>query len=226
MRLNFRHRRYLANYFIKDKLDGRSYDVWAIRSSVINKYSKELRELILQCMDLVVGEGFSERFKKNEGLIKHMWSGTSIDPEAIGITWDTVVEFMKRNIKIPKPRFSGWELTKDNVGRYTPNINLHSMGPIPDIQEFYKNYDLIFPKSVWDSKPFREIQNIYLKTCVDYCSSPLELVDYFCGSDWDEFRLDLRTFLIPQGIKTTEDLRREYSKYYEICASEFRRELC
>lgn len=219
MRLNFRHRRYLASYFIKDRLDGRSYDIWAIRTSVIKKYSKELYELILQCMDIVVGEGFSERFKKNEIALKRMWNGTSIGPEAIGISWDTVVELMKEKVKIPKPRYAGWELTRNNIGRYLPNLNLQNMEPVPDIQEFNKGYELVFPKSVWDSKPFREIQNIYLKLCVEYCSSPLELVDYFCGSDWDEFRLDLRTFLMPQGIKTTEDLQREYPKYYEIFRS-------
>ena len=69
MRLNFKHRRYIAGQFIKDQLDGGSYDVWSVRNSITRKYSKEIRELILQCMELVRGEGFVEYFKRNEGII-------------------------------------------------------------------------------------------------------------------------------------------------------------
>lgn len=220
MRLNFKYRRCLASYFIKDQLDGKGYDTWAIRNAVIRKYSKEIRELILQCMELVRGEGFSDYFKRNESLFKHMWSGSTIEPGGIGISWNTIVDHIKKEVKFPAQRYPGWDLTISNIGRYVPNINLNNgMGSIPSLPEFSKDYELVFPKSVWDSEPFREIQNIYLKACAEYCSSPPELVDYFCGSDWDEFRLDLRTFLIPQGIKTTEDLQREYPKYYEIFRS-------
>jgi hypothetical protein len=226
MRLNFRHRRYLANYFIRDRI-GSGYDVWSTRSAVLKKYSKELYELILQCMELERGEGFVDYFKRNTELFKHMWAGSTIEPGFIGLSWNTVVDHIKKEVKMPTQRFPGWELTTGNIGRYIPNINLNNnMGPVPNLAEFSKDYELVFPKSVWDSEPFREIQNIYLKLCVEYCSSPPELVDYFCGSDWDEFRLDLRTFLIPQGIKTVKDLQYEYPKYYEILISDFRRELC
>lgn len=222
MRLNFKYRRYLANYFIKDKLDSGSYDIWSRRNSVLRKNSKEIYELILQCMELVRGEGFSEYFKRNTKLFKHMWSGSTIEPGGIGISWDTIVDHIKKEVKFPAQRYPGWDLTTSNIGRYVPNINLNNgMGPIPNLAEFSKDYELIFPNSVRDSAPFREIQNIYLKTCVEYCSSPPELVDYFCGSDWDEFRLDLRTFLVPQGIRTVEDLRLEYPKFYEILVSNF-----
>lgn len=226
MRLNFKHRRYIAGQFIKDQLDGGSYDVWSVRNSITRKYSKEIRELLLQCMELVRGEGFVEYFKRNEGMFKQMWRGTSISPSAIGIKLETIVDYLKEKVKIPKQRYPGWELSTLNVGRYIPNVNLQGAGIVPDLSEFCRDYEIYFPKSVWDSEPFREIQNMYLKVCVEYCSSPAELVDYFCGSDWDEFRLDLRTFLMPQGIKTTEDLKKEFPKYYEILATDFRREIC
>jgi hypothetical protein len=170
-------------------------------------------------MDIVIGEGFSERFKKGESSLKSMWVGTSVEPKSIGISWNTIIEHIKKEVKIPKSRYPGWELTTGNIGRYVPDFNLRGVDPIPDIREFNKDYELTFPKSVWNSEPFREIQNIYLKACVEYCSSPPELIDYFCGMDWDEFQLDLRTFLIPQGIKTTEELQVEYPKYYEIFRS-------
>ena len=219
MRLNFKYRRYLANYFIKDRLEGNNYDVWATRNAVVRKNSREICELVLQCMELVRGEGFADYFKRNTKLFKHMWSGVTMEPWGVGISWDTVVDHIKKEVKFPAQRFPGWDLTTANIGRYVPSINLR--GPLPNLAEFSKDYELIFPNSVRDSVPFREIQNIYLKTCVEYCSSPPELVDYFCGADWDEFRLDLRTFLVPQGIKTVEDLRHEYPKFYEILISNF-----
>ena len=206
MRLNFKHRRYIAGQFIKDQLNGENYDVWSVRNSITRKYSKEFRELILQCMELVRGEGFVEYFKRNEGMFKQMWSGTSIGPNAIGIKLETIVEYIKEKVKIPKQRYPGWELSTLNIGRYIPNVNLQGAGIVPDLSEFCRDYEICFPKSVWNSEPFREIQNTYLKVCVEYCSSPAELVDYFCGSDWDEFRLDLRKTLRENFQSTTKYL--------------------
>ena len=221
--LTYKYRNYLSKFFIEDVL-GERYDFWGQKTRVLKENSDRARDLILQCMELVRGEGFSDFFKRNENLFQHLWNGVCIDRKSLGISDVTLVEYVKARGRFPKQKNSDWEITVNNVDRYTFNFNLHYMGPIPNLSEFNKDYELTFPKSIWGSTPFRELQNLYLDMCVESCSMPAEIVDYFYGVSWNETQPDLRTFLVPQKIRNIDDLRREYPKYYEILLSAFRKE--
>lgn len=200
------------------------YDHWSKKNKILKENSDKVRNLILQCMELVRGEGFSNFFKRNENLFQTMWNGCCIDRKSLGISDENLVEYIKMHGSFPKQKKEGWEITTGNVDRYIFSFNLHCTDPIPNISEFNKDYELVFPKSVWGSIPFRELQNLYLDMCVEACSVPSEIADYFYSVSWNEVQPDLRTFLAPQKIRNLDDLKREYPKYYEILLAAFRQD--
>lgn len=218
-RLTYKHRNYLATFFVLDKL-GKRYDPWGIRREVMTSYSSKIRDLILRCIEKEKGNGFYEFFNKNSGMFGKQYSLYSVANLVKDFEIDVkgLSKIIEDTIILPcSKKTNKWSVDDilNIILNRAPLLNIEEAGGLPFLQDFFeRSNSLAFFNKFRQDYLFREIQNTIINLCIDYFRTPPELIDYFYNVSWDPLRLDCRTFLMPQKIFTLEELKKHYPIYY------------
>jgi len=216
-RLTYKHRNYLANYFIKKEFGEEFCNPWARNQKIMKEYARRIRNLILECIGLIKGKEFIEFFNRNPEMFNHLPSLIYI-PDLIKdlhINEEGLIKIIQDKVVFPFSKGAVITDMADILNKFLPSLDLRNGGCLPYLDCFSSGYNIVIPSNISQSHLYRELQNVVIEFCIKFLSSPPELVKYFYRISWDPARIDTRTFLMPQRIMTFKDLKKRYPVYYD-----------
>lgn len=216
-RLTYKHRNYLANFFIKKEFGEEFCNPWAKNQKIMKEYARRIRNLILDCMGLVEGEEFVKFFNRNPDMFDHLHPLVYVPDliQNLHINEEGLIKIIQDKVALPSSKKVVIMDTRDILNKFLPSLDLRNGGNLPYLDCFSSGCDIVIPSSINRSNLYRELQNVVIEFCIKFLSSPPGLVKYFYRISWDPTRIDTRTFLMPQGIMTFKDLKKRYPVYYD-----------